>query len=173
MFCSRVKLSTATNGLVILLRVFLLLRTSVSPPPNECFSSSERRLSERFSERLSFLIPSYVRLLRLLPNASPLRPPPSPPSTTMTTTLGGFILFVGIAAAAVDYQTVKRYCVDVCEERLLVPYGVTRCRPSDIRRCIASTLEEGDNLCHRCPLYSGVDDCDGRLAYRTCRPRAS
>ena len=91
----------------------------------------------------------------------------------MTTTLGGFILFVGIAAAAVDYRTVKRYCVNVCEERLLVPYGVTRCRPSDIRRCIASTLEEGDNLCHRCPLYSGVDDCDGRLAYRTCRPRAS
>ena len=91
----------------------------------------------------------------------------------MTTTLGSFILFVGIAAAAVDYQTVKRYCIEVCEERLLVPYGVTRCRPSDIRRCIGSTLEEGDNLCHRCPLYSEVDDCDGRLAYRTCRPRAS
>ena len=92
MFCSRVKLSTATNGLVILLRtflllrtsvspppnassserVFLLLRTSVSPPPNAAFaSSSERRLSERFS---SFLIPSYVRLLRLLPSFHLPRP---------------------------------------------------------------------------------------------------
>jgi hypothetical protein len=85
MFCSRVKLSTATNGLVILLRVFLLLRTSVSPPPNECFSSSERVFlllrTPPFRTFLLLRTPPFRTFLRtpLLPHPF-LRPPPSPPS---------------------------------------------------------------------------------------------
>ena len=92
MFCSRVKLSTATNGLVILLRTFLLLRTSVSPPPNECFSSSERVFlllrTPPFRTFLLLRTPPfrtflrtplrtpllYVRLLRLLPSFLRLLP---------------------------------------------------------------------------------------------------
>ena len=92
MFCSRVKLSTATNGLVILLRAF----PSVSPPPNAAFPSVSPPPNAAFpsvspppnafpsvSPPPNAAFPNVSPPPNASPNASPLRPPPSPPSRSL------------------------------------------------------------------------------------------